>query len=56
MNCPKCNKDSLEVIDSRSNSIYNAPAIYRRRKCLECGYRFTTYEVDVKIIRRWNDD
>lgn len=43
MRCPYC--DSLEdkVVDSRSSKEGNA--IRRRRECLSCGRRFTTYEV-----------
>jgi len=42
MRCPFCKKDNDKVIDSRSA---NAGAtVRRRRECLECGKRFTTYE------------
>jgi transcriptional repressor NrdR len=42
MRCPYC--DSLEdkVVDSRSSK--EGSAIRRRRECLSCGRRFTTYE------------
>lgn len=44
MLCPFCgaNKDQLKVIDSRSAD--NGEAIRRRRECLRCDKRFTTYE------------
>ena len=42
LNCPKCNSDESKVIDSRS--IHNAKSIRRRRECINCQYRFTTYE------------
>lgn len=44
MHCPFCgaNKDQLKVIDSRSAD--SGAAIRRRRECLRCGKRFTTYE------------
>jgi len=42
MKCPKCHKDDDKVIDSRSAR--EGAAIRRRRECLACGYRFTTYE------------
>ena len=44
MHCPFCgaNKDQLKVIDSRSAE--SGSAIRRRRECLKCGKRFTTYE------------
>jgi len=40
MKCPYCNQGDSRVIDSRDVS----DAIRRRRECLECGARFTTYE------------
>ena len=44
MRCPFCDaeKDSLKVIDSRTCD--GGKAIRRRRQCLACGKRFTTYE------------
>lgn len=42
MKCPYCNGDGSKVIDSRAYS--NGHSIKRRRECLECGKRFTTYE------------
>ena len=42
MNCPKCGHFDSKVIDSRSSDAQDA--IRRRRECLECGQRFTTYE------------
>ncbi len=42
MNCPKCGKDHDKVLESRSNK--EGTSIRRRRLCLECGYRFTSYE------------
>ena len=40
MFCPSCGNDELKVIDSRAQN----NAIKRRRSCLSCGYRFTTFE------------
>ena len=40
MNCPYCSHDDSKVIDSRNVN----DGIRRRRQCLECGARFTTYE------------
>ncbi len=40
MKCPKCNKDSLSVLESRDID----DDIRRRRECNECHFRFTTYE------------
>src|SRR5688500_8962747 len=44
MRCPFCaaEKESLQVIDSRTCD--NGRSIRRRRKCANCGKRFTTYE------------
>lgn len=40
MDCPKCGA-RMSVTDSRSSEY----GIRRRRKCCQCGYRFTTYEI-----------
>ena len=42
MKCTKCSKDNDKVLDSRTAR--EGAAIRRRRECLCCGYRFTTYE------------
>ena len=42
MRCIKCNSIEDRVIDSRSHK--DGFSIRRRRECLECGFRFTTYE------------
>lgn len=42
MKCPSCDYDDSKVIDSRSAE--DGLAIRRRRECLGCGHRFTTYE------------
>lgn len=42
MRCPKCANVENKVIDSRMNT--NGEVIRRRRECLACGERFTTYE------------
>lgn len=42
MKCPYCDKIDNKVIDSRLSK--DARTIRRRRECLECGRRFTTYE------------
>lgn len=42
MKCSACGKDNDKVLDSRSTE--DALAIRRRRECLECGNRFTSYE------------
>ncbi|MBN2588901.1 MAG: transcriptional repressor NrdR [Sedimentisphaerales bacterium] len=42
MRCPFCKEDQDRVIDSRSSD--NGRTIRRRRQCLVCERRFTTYE------------
>jgi len=42
MNCPFCNFKEDRVIDSRESK--EGDVIRRRRECLSCGRRFTTYE------------
>lgn len=42
MKCPRCNTDNDKVLDSRT--LREGAAIRRRRECLECHHRFTTYE------------
>lgn len=54
MKCPKCSVDDDKVLDSRSAR--DGAAIRRRRECLKCGYRFTTYEEidrdEVLVVKR----
>ncbi|MBA4147232.1 MAG: transcriptional repressor NrdR [Verrucomicrobia bacterium] len=42
MRCPKCGNQDDKVIDSRASR--EGATIRRRRECLSCNYRFTTYE------------
>ena len=42
MRCPFCGFEDSKVIDSRPTD--EGVAIRRRRECIECGQRFTTYE------------
>lgn len=42
MKCPFCNHVDNKVVDSRVSK--DAAVIRRRRQCLDCGQRFTTYE------------
>ncbi len=41
MKCPECNCEDSKVIDSRPTE----NKVRRRRECIQCGYRFTTYEI-----------
>ncbi|MDB6056253.1 MAG: nrdR [Verrucomicrobiales bacterium] len=42
MRCPKCGNQDDKVIDSRASR--EGSTIRRRRECLACAHRFTTYE------------
>ena len=42
MHCPSCHADDTKVVDSRLAE--EGAAVRRRRQCLSCSYRFTTYE------------
>ncbi len=54
MKCPVCNYQETKVVDSREGS--DGITIRRRRECLKCGFRFSTYEqvelLDVTVIKR----
>ena len=54
MKCPKCQHDDDKVLDSRSAR--DGAAIRRRRECLACGNRYTTYEEidrdEVLVVKR----
>lgn len=42
MKCPSCQIGETKVIESRD--VANGESIRRRRECLDCQYRYTTYE------------
>lgn len=50
MRCPYCYYEESKVVDSRSTDDYTA--IRRRRECLKCSKRYTTYEKveDIPIL------
>ena len=54
MKCPYCSEADSKVIDSRSTE--EGVSIRRRRECLACGKRFTTYEkvenVPIMVIKK----
>ena len=54
MRCPKCQARDDKVIDSRA--IKDETVIRRRRECLACEHRFTTYEEiereDIRVLKR----
>lgn len=47
MDCPNCGAPT-KVVDSRPS----AKTVVRRRKCLECKYRFSTIEIDTEVYER----
>src|SRR5215475_5800753 len=50
MRCPFCSSEDTQVVDTRSNPDTNV--IRRRRRCLKCDKRFTTYEkVELRMPR-----
>jgi transcriptional repressor NrdR len=54
MKCPYCQTDNDKVIDSRSGE--DGYATRRRRHCLSCDKRFTTYErvaeLDIRVVKK----
>jgi transcriptional regulator NrdR len=48
MHCPFCGADNTQVTDTRENE--DGDTVRRRRRCLSCDKRFTTYErIDLKM-------
>jgi transcriptional repressor NrdR len=56
MRCLNCNHEDTKVIDSRIAG--EGIAIRRRRECVSCGFRFSTYEemeiLDLTVVKRDN--
>jgi len=54
MRCPKCQNNNDKVIETRISK--EGDVIRRRRQCLECNFRFTTYEsiipADIYVVKR----
>ncbi len=53
MLCPFCGNPDTKVIESKDTE--NASAIRRRRECIKCGKRFTTYErieLNFRVIKK----
>jgi transcriptional repressor NrdR len=54
MRCPFCQFADTDVVDTRK--LHDGDAIRRRRKCKQCGRRFTTYErlelVSISVIKK----
>ncbi len=54
MQCPYCHNEDTSVLESRITE--DGGAMRRRRECVKCGKRFTTYEraegVDIKVVKK----
>lgn len=54
MKCPVCDHDETKVVDSRVAS--DGLSIRRRRECLKCGFRFSTFEeteiLDLTVVKK----
>jgi transcriptional repressor NrdR len=57
MRCPYCHNEDTQVTDSRLSE--NGEAVKRRRKCLKCQRRFTTYErierIGLTVVKKGNN-
>jgi transcriptional repressor NrdR len=56
LKCPNCGYIDNKVLDSRSSE--DGKAVRRRRECIKCSYRFTTYEkiedLPIMVIKKSN--
>jgi len=54
MRCPFCGSDKLRTLETRDSP---NNALRRRRECIECGKRFTTYEYiqEIELMVRKKD-
>lgn len=50
MYCPFCNADDTKVVDSRL--VADGGQVRRRRECVDCSERFTTYELAELVMPR----
>ena len=54
MKCPYCGYEETQVIDTRETE--NLEATRRRRECMKCSKRFTTYErveeADIIVVKK----
>jgi len=54
MKCPYCNYEETQVIDTRDTE--NLESTRRRRECIKCKKRFTTYErveeADIVVVKK----
>ena len=54
MQCPSCNFNNTRVLESRTTE--KGYSVRRRRECLDCHHRFTTYEriefVPIRVVKK----
>lgn len=54
MQCPSCFSENTRVLESRTTE--KGKSVRRRRECLDCQYRFTTYErvefIAITVIKK----
>ncbi|MEI6462593.1 MAG: transcriptional regulator NrdR [bacterium] len=54
MNCPYCKSKNTKVVDKRDSE--ELPVTRRRRECLLCAKRFTTYErienIELEVVKK----
>lgn len=48
MRCPQCQFDDTKVLESRMSQ--DGRSVRRRRSCIQCNYRFTTYEKEEEFV------
>jgi transcriptional repressor NrdR len=46
--CPQCGFDDTKVLESRLS--HEGRSVRRRRSCIQCNYRFTTYEKEEEFV------
>lgn len=52
MKCPKCKSFNQHIVDSRTES----SCVKRRRECKDCGYRFSTTEIQNDKLNQYEKD
>lgn len=52
MKCPECSSKNISTIDSRP---VKGNGIRRRKKCENCGHRWTTHEISVTFIEFYEE-
>ena len=52
MKCPKCDSEDLQTKESRPHQLGEVYYTRRRRSCVRCSGRFTTYEVSAEDFNK----